>query len=1424
MKKTNFPETKKRLWLGTAAGLLFSSVTHFAHAEPSQVPLFLTAPVKPIVMLNMSKDHQLFFKAYDDYSDLDPENEDGPETTFKPSYPYYGYFDYQKCYVYSSDVFEPAGFAVGGRCNIGATTDQWSGNFLNWATMTRIDAVRKVLYGGKRFEDKAGSTILERALIPEDAHAFAKYYNGTDLGDFAPFPTHKVGEESNDSGITICNATSPTENRGASEAVTSAPLMKVASGNYSLWASSEGWQCRWGVGSSDNDPAITGINAHVSSPEESDKLGDWNVRVKVCTSTDLINETNDENCRPYASGKYKPAGVLQEYGEDGAIRFGLLTGSYGKNKSGGVLRKNVGDMTDEIDLSDGTVVTETPTGGSIIRALDALTIVGYDYSNGQYNASDNCPWAISSFNNGACRNWGNPQSEIYLESLRYLSGQGSATEDFSVAGADVLADLISPTWVKPVTNANYCAPLNVIQFNASVSSYDGDELSGASALGINYTTATNTVGSLEKLSGSYFIGSNGTDNNQICTPKAFTSLADMAGTCPDAPRLDGTYHIAGLAYHARTDGIPLADTGNKTQIVQTFGVALAPAIPKVEVPVPGSTTGKTITIMPACRNTTPTPSANCAIVDFKIIEQKTVDGVTQGSLYVNWEDSEQGGDYDQDMWGIIKYEVSDTEAVVSTQMVAMSASHILGFGYVISGTTEDGFHVMSGINGFVYEDSEYCTTAAPCACRDAHTGSSFGRCTHASAALRSKTHEIGPSTADTLEQPLYYAAKWGGYPKTLEEQAEKENKSLNTLIKDRDVSDSYFYATNPRVLQDSLKSAFGRVAAQVGSASTAATSTSRLTAGSRVYQAKFDSTNWDGTVQVLEYVDGKLEVSTALTTDKQFIGSLNPTNRKVLTNTEGELVEFLWDNLSDAQQAALNKANAGLNCGPQGCAPGTPGAGDGKGANRVNWVRGANEPGMRQRTNFLGDIVNSSPVYAGKKTPRYELLPGKAGEDYRALAEGSGVIYVGANDGMLHAFDADTLTEIFAFIPNAAYSKLAALTSTDYGSETNPHQFIVDGSLYVSDVYIGGKWKKYLVGSMGAGGRTIFGLDVTTPSAPELLFEFSSADHPNYHNLGYVMADPVIAPFGADKWYAIFGNGSEGGLSSLFVVDLASPTAPVIVSASEGAGMTSFALLPGLTGAIERIYAGDLSGNIWRFDTAGSPASWGVKHRVYKVTDAHGNTQPITGGITLGANSYLKGHIMVYFGTGKYFDGGDNTASPTPVQSVYAIADGTTGLTGERGDLFHEKTYTQAVSGNRTILNERVSENGVMSHAVDWTTKRGWFMDFKTAGERVVVKPTLMSDRLMFTTLVPSAVACDYGGMSWSMELIAVGDKNVQHSILEEAANTLTEEMVVSDTTVLIESPEEGKQLSCSISGECKLIDMAFATGFRGRMNWREVQ
>ncbi|RZL14980.1 MAG: hypothetical protein EOO89_15285, partial [Pedobacter sp.] len=419
-------------------------------------------------MLAMPKEQQLFYKLYNDYTDLSSTTGSTPDgkvdiadTTYNPVYEYYGYFDSKKCYTYSStnSRFEPSSTPSDQLPDCTGTTD-WSGNFLNWATMTRMDAIRKILYGGYRAVDDAtsgstsGVTVLERAFLPNDAHSFAKFFAPTDTnGTVSLAAMKKVVPDAlaDATGVTFCNTTDTVNrsnnNSSRSQNVTEPPLMKAAKGNYSLWAANERWQCGWNNdanGNSDlknasnaNNSGISLINAFTSNPARNDSTGYGNyvVRVQVC-KPNFINASSDkdnEKCYSYETSAgvktVKPRGLLQAYGETDLIYFGLVTGSYTKNKSGGVLRKAARSFTDEVTSSTGVFLRPT---NSIVNTLDKLRIYGYRYDDGTYfednntgSGTDNCKWALNTYANGICTNWGNPQAEIYLEALRYLAGKGA---------------------------------------------------------------------------------------------------------------------------------------------------------------------------------------------------------------------------------------------------------------------------------------------------------------------------------------------------------------------------------------------------------------------------------------------------------------------------------------------------------------------------------------------------------------------------------------------------------------------------------------------------------------------------------------------------------------------------------------------------------------------------------------------------------------------------------------------------------------------------------------------------------------------------------------------------------------------------------------------------------------------------------------
>ncbi len=280
------------------------------------------------------------------------------------------------------------------------------------------------------------------------------------------------------------------------------------------------------------------------------------------------------------------------------------------------------------------------------------------------------------------------------------------------------------TFKDPLDKDSYCASLYVINLNSSSSSYDYDEMDATSygpskiwdkaILPGNKSTSamTDAVGKAEGINeNSYYIGEThlgtGTDD-QLCTAKTITSLGNTGGICPESPRLGGSYRIAGLAYYAHVEDIrPDNATGQRglegKQTIDSYSVQMASGVPTIKIPNPADPNGDAlVTILPACRNTSLNPDGNCALVDFKIVSQSINGQTANGSFYINWEDSEQGGDYDQDMWGTLDYTLDKSTKTVkiTTQVHAQSTPYAMGFGYVIDGTTDNGFHAHSGINGY----------------------------------------------------------------------------------------------------------------------------------------------------------------------------------------------------------------------------------------------------------------------------------------------------------------------------------------------------------------------------------------------------------------------------------------------------------------------------------------------------------------------------------------------------------------------------------------------------------------------------------------------------------------------------------------------------------------------------------------------------
>lgn len=1397
------------------------------HAAVSQNPLFLTQSAAPRVLFAMSNDHQQFVKAYTDYTDLDG---DGVlDITYLDTFDYYGYFDSAKCYEYddgSDKRFEPDGAASGTNGHECSGNNQWSGNWLNWATMTRMDIVRKVLYGGKRYldivsgtgVDPKSETVLERAFLPDDVHSFAKVYdagNSGNMGKFTPFNTQSV--------ITVCNLTSHDTGIVTGLLPTSSypPLMQVAKGSYAQWAQAEAIQCGFRPGSPPDVVNVIDESNHGMRPYESERLRapDRQVRVQVC-----VADSEEPNCKAYGSS-LKPTGILQQYGEDSAalkMNFGLITGSYSENISGGVLRKNItpfignGNTYDnEIDTGTGiikyldsrlTQAEKDDYAGGIIPTLDAFRIHGRKKIHHQWWTEHtyqcNEDWPVS------CADWGNPLSEIYLEGLRYLSGKEEPTSAFDTDDSSYITGLKKPpSWIDPLPAAEWCADLSVITLSTGLNSYDTDDLySDIDDLDIG--AMTNEVGDLEGMNGNdYYIGENLADNNAQCTAKTINNLADVKGLCPEMPRQKGGFHIAGMAYYANTHDIRpkiTPDDGEENQTVTTYAIALAETVPRIEIPV----AGKKVTILPYCTKSW----GPCSMTDLTVLSLNA-EG-TRGEIDISWEDRSQGADYDMDAIAHIAFCAEDACDVnpgagkvrVSTEIRQVTTSVGLKLGYFIEGTTDDRRHLLLIRNGDEgRQDFSYVTSSSeayPEPYIYPANDSNNTAYEEANVLKHTQIFTSGNSVGEFLENPLWYTAKYGAFKDKDGDGTPIESADNSEWDEDNDgVPDGFFNARDPSELFVSLSNVLEDIVSRDSSSSSVATNSTRLDTSSKVYQARFSSGSWSGDLwaYTLDPITGAL----ATPNDRLWqAADLIPSvvNRKIYTST-GTVstgVVFEHTNLSATQKLQITEAE-------------------------VDYIRGDQSlegTTFRSRSSLLGDIINSDPLYVSQDNFNYyplelnsddqstydEYLTGTAAPDKGSRPD---MIYVGANDGMLHALrgygdTSDSCNpdsqdcegqELFAYIPKAVFNKpyaantgLADLTSLSYS-----HQYFVDGSPRHGDAYIdfdgtdgeGPRWGTALIGTLAAGGKGIFALDISAPdsfNADDVLWDLDESDlgsntHGNY--LGYTFSQPTIVKLATGQWGVIMGNGyySDSREAVLLIVNLETglPIRQIqtgVIGSIDAPNGLSTPIVIDTNGdkVADTVYAGDLQGNLWKFDISDSDDAdnWsiatqdsnGFKLPLFTACSGNActseNRQPITSKPQ--AVRTPAGGAVVLFGTGKYFESEDNTDA-SQVQSYYGILDDGQNAVSDR-DALVEQTITweksveeaQAAAPAGTTTNQAFDVRVTSDNEVDFSAKAGWYMDFDSSnypGERIVANSLVRNGRIIFPTLIPDTAACSYGGDSW---------------------------------------------------------------------------
>lgn len=970
------------------------------------------------------------------------------------------------------------------------------------------------------------------------------------------------------------------------------------------WISREVTQCEGTLGT---NTAVTPTN--------------YNVVVEVCNPAIGL----EVNCKQYGTGTsatQKPIGLLQKFGDsdgtkvcsktmakscssDSACRpdsnngtdlgicvdksrmyFGLITGSYTHNLQGGVIRKNILSISDEVDTANGFFKTAANIPSNMLETFDKLQIIDYTDSANSYS---NCVNQNELITDGKCRVWGNPLAEIMYESLRYFAGKGVATSIYDYLqnqNDGGTLNLPHPSyWGYVDGNRTFKGPYDVyptcskpfiLLMSDVYPSFDADNLPGVT--GSTYAEDTNvhpvlgldrTVSGKKYLSkllddiattegltstSNFFIGNNGTLYDFMCTSKVSSTMSLLRGLCPEQPTRQGSFYSAALAYYAHSfmkaeiQRDTSSGINNNIPNATTFSVAVASQVGNMFVKV--GNPSKTLRIVPfgksisgassmtaTCKDKVTLTSTNfsdgtlktmiitpnqadayCPTNEVVKVYTHSVKYDASGnpiylSFRINYADAEQGADYDMDAVGW--YEVctqaakvagygtcgttmnaDQVEIKVVSDYAAGGIDQVLGF--VLSGSaSDDGAYLV------VRDKSVAATSTLP--------GSLPFNWSH--------VFTVTGSTTQIFKDPLWYAAKWGGFEDKNgndkpDQRSEWAKDCTATNVADCN-PDNYYLVTNPLKLESQMERAFNDILRRVSSGTAASILNNSEGSGANLLQAVFypkksfdESTeaNWIGEIQNLWYYldpglqktsireDTDQDYTLHLKNDKiaafYFDPSDSVTKVKLFSDANGDGsadnpavpdatvtpddVNSLWKagrllwrrELTTSPRTIYTGYNSSINATPQTLSsfattsafqnvlqiPGPDGATRNTATTAlINFVSGIDQTGMRGRKVTLlgcglanctrewklGDIVSSTPkLISNVKLNNYSLsAPTGYGDNTyarfitSATYRNRGMVFVGGNDGMLHAFKLGVLQEL-----TDRYAK-AKMTST-YGGAT----------------------------------------------------------------------------------------------------------------------------------------------------------------------------------------------------------------------------------------------------------------------------------------------------------------------------------------------------------------------------------------------------
>lgn len=636
------------------------------------------------------------------------------------------------------------------------------------------------------------------------------------------------------------------------------------------------------------------------------------------------------------------------------------------------------------------------------------------------------------------------------------------------------------------------------------------------------------------------------------------------------------------------------------------------------------------------------------------------------------------------------------------------------------------------------------------------------------------------------------------------------------------------------------------------------------------YQTSYASDdNWSGDVKRFEKAwnsQSNTFETTEIWSAKTKVPSWQSRTIKIAGETNSGLMDLSWANAGSidttgslAQRLSRDPENGNVP--------------DMLGEQRLEYLRG-NRSGegttFRQRSSVLGDFYSSSPAVVSG--PRYLVnfsnkLEGNTAYSTFAttIAGRTPRLYVGGNDGMLHGFNAQTGVEEFAFIPSAVFQKLNKLTGANYS-----HEFYVDGSPVVADVFNGTEWRTILVGTLKAGGKSVFALDITNPGNEKLLWEFDDSSLPDDATvkMGYSFSQPTIARLHTGTWTVVFGNGYESanstnGKAALFIVDAMDGTLLNNLEVEGADGVANGLSTPKLAdynadGVADYAYAGDLQGNVWRFDLlrngrndtapftteddsenaiADFEVAFGGRPLFSAVANTgSGSRQPITAAPSLVRHPSGFGYLVV-FGTGKFFETGDKEGDKSFAQTVYGVWDKQT-LGEEASDpnitrsSLQEQTITNQISveaNGTTRQGLVISDNNVnWQESQDQSAQNGWYLNLRQSeGEMVVENMSQLGRTVFFQSLIPNNDPCGDGATNWTFAINPFTGGRTLHNAFDYSPVTGLD---TNNVSAIRQDGEGGGTLSQDSDGtyqyctgqEC--VNIYPDPASLGRQSWRRVE